>query len=536
MLASLVPHALVSSINSPFVSPLRNINGRSFGWREHRIRSRPLIMHTRAELGNRKLSIMGDPWHILGVPQNASTKDIKRAHRALVKRYHPDARTGRDALSHENSERFLAIQRAYEILMGKHEGKDVSGRSDSWDFHDWFWSFSMKRRWRRKKHRTSEADLGGMNEERQGHIPRTHWQQQLQGLKARAAAKKMRQRRRSANVQSSGAYESDETNSARNSDSTGYKESREHQHERIWRSYTKNARVSNVQDDSTTFDRRMTLDADAKYARKSSQRRWSGSDHGEHVSKAKDLSEHMEERRGRTNGLKATVSPLASEAVVNSFSVKERGNGAVEDGEKWSMEPVKGLDGTQKCKNMDSNDTVPIHEEQKYAAQVHKNNISTWKSIKTLINQAAHVMRDAKRQHDIAFEQHFENIKGHISATMRLHVEEEFRIDNFSLSALHLKVASQSKEDNKSDQEVISSEAVSPGTTSSCAKSGDGLKREEYQHHGQERHNTMYDEHDRKFANRTAVQERLSTQLVGLRRRAALRRSFELEEDELRNC
>ena len=35
--------------------------------------------------------MMGNPYEILGVSQNASDEDIKRAYRALSRKYHPDA-------------------------------------------------------------------------------------------------------------------------------------------------------------------------------------------------------------------------------------------------------------------------------------------------------------------------------------------------------------------------------------------------------------------------------------------------------------
>ena len=53
---------------------------------------------------------MIDPYATLGLPSGASLDEVKRAYRALAKRYHPDS-AGEAAMT-----RFLAIQAAYEAL------------------------------------------------------------------------------------------------------------------------------------------------------------------------------------------------------------------------------------------------------------------------------------------------------------------------------------------------------------------------------------------------------------------------------------
>ena len=58
------------------------------------------------------MSFSGDPFRVLGLPSGASEDEIKRAYRALAKRYHPDS-AGEAALP-----RFLAIQAAYDLLTG----------------------------------------------------------------------------------------------------------------------------------------------------------------------------------------------------------------------------------------------------------------------------------------------------------------------------------------------------------------------------------------------------------------------------------
>jgi molecular chaperone DnaJ len=55
---------------------------------------------------------MRDLYEVLGVPKTASAGDIKKAHRKLVRKHHPDANPGDTAAE----ERFKEIQGAYDIL------------------------------------------------------------------------------------------------------------------------------------------------------------------------------------------------------------------------------------------------------------------------------------------------------------------------------------------------------------------------------------------------------------------------------------
>src|SRR6476620_7234717 len=50
-----------------------------------------------------------DPYRELGITRGASEAEIKQAHRALARRFHPDASGG-------DTGRFLAVQEAYSLL------------------------------------------------------------------------------------------------------------------------------------------------------------------------------------------------------------------------------------------------------------------------------------------------------------------------------------------------------------------------------------------------------------------------------------
>jgi curved DNA-binding protein CbpA len=53
-----------------------------------------------------------DPYKALGLSRDASQEDIRKAHRKLVRKYHPDANPGDDSAE----QRFKKVQQAYEVL------------------------------------------------------------------------------------------------------------------------------------------------------------------------------------------------------------------------------------------------------------------------------------------------------------------------------------------------------------------------------------------------------------------------------------
>ena len=58
-----------------------------------------------------------DALAVLGLPADASEAQVRRRHRELVRKFHPDAQPNLgEAAQQEATERFRAIQRAYEVL------------------------------------------------------------------------------------------------------------------------------------------------------------------------------------------------------------------------------------------------------------------------------------------------------------------------------------------------------------------------------------------------------------------------------------
>lgn len=59
---------------------------------------------------------MTDPYHVLGVSQDASDEEIKKAYRALSRKYHPDANIN-NPLKEEAEVKFKEVQQAYQQIM-----------------------------------------------------------------------------------------------------------------------------------------------------------------------------------------------------------------------------------------------------------------------------------------------------------------------------------------------------------------------------------------------------------------------------------
>jgi curved DNA-binding protein CbpA len=65
-----------------------------------------------------------DLYKLLGVPRGATQDDIRKAHRKLVRKYHPDANPG----DHSSEEHFREVQSAYEVLSDPEKRRDYDKR------------------------------------------------------------------------------------------------------------------------------------------------------------------------------------------------------------------------------------------------------------------------------------------------------------------------------------------------------------------------------------------------------------------------
>ena len=188
-------------------------------------------------------SALRDPYATLGVSRGASEKEVKQAHRALVKKHHPDCAGAGGDPSHVAAH-FIRIQEAYELITGKR--KDVGGtpggsqQHGGWDFHDWFWAISMKRR-----HKRGGAGAAATEHEAAGAPPppeamRAQWKSQLGGLRQKAAAKRGQPRRQQQahSEAGSGSMTAGATSEAAGPSGSAAAAARES----VWRSTTKNAR------------------------------------------------------------------------------------------------------------------------------------------------------------------------------------------------------------------------------------------------------------------------------------------------------
>lgn len=102
-------------------------------WRylkNQKIKATPYRQYSKDDTSNRNTSdrqfrterqnAAHDPYTVLGIKQNASPEDIKKAYRQLAGKYHPDKVTHLGEEFKELAEkRFKEIQKAYQELMPK---------------------------------------------------------------------------------------------------------------------------------------------------------------------------------------------------------------------------------------------------------------------------------------------------------------------------------------------------------------------------------------------------------------------------------
>ena len=92
---------------------------------------------------------MKNPYEILGVPENASEEEIKKAYRSLSRKYHPDANIN-NPHKDEAEAKFKEVQQAYQQIMDERErgytsggGGSSSGSGSGYggSFYGGFWGF-----------------------------------------------------------------------------------------------------------------------------------------------------------------------------------------------------------------------------------------------------------------------------------------------------------------------------------------------------------------------------------------------------------
>lgn len=69
---------------------------------------------------------MSDPYQVLGVPRGATEEEIKKAYRALSRKYHPDANVNNPNKA-QAEEKFKEIQAAYQQVMKEKTGGYAGG-------------------------------------------------------------------------------------------------------------------------------------------------------------------------------------------------------------------------------------------------------------------------------------------------------------------------------------------------------------------------------------------------------------------------
>jgi hypothetical protein len=354
---------------------------------------------------------------------------------------------------------------AYEIIIGKRRGKEVEGRpSGGWDFHDWYWRFSMKRRG------GGAAEAGAPPPPPQA--LRDQWRQQLSGLKHKAASKRAAPPRAATEQARAGAA----TAAAPSS---------------VWRSTTKNARV-----------------------------------HQHAEQQAQQAAEKLHNAR-------AAVRPLHTHAAASSAPAPQpdpvMAHAAPPAAESQRQPPEGGaaapnVDGGAAGAAAAPGDQLQLH---------------------SLLHSAVHAVHDMRGRHEHAVHAHAQRVTSQIVALgeqlrARLHVHglrELLKVDGVGSGGGGDAAAPRAAQSGApggrgyagaafaaelhvqfGEAKRVLREAVAPGGASAAA-GGDGATAAETAAR-------TYDAHGRKFADRDHVQTRLTGQMAGMKRRAALKREL----------
>jgi molecular chaperone DnaJ len=100
-----------------------------------------------------------DYYQVLGVPRNASGKDIRKAYRRLARQHHPDVNPGDKAAE----ARFKEINAAYEVLSDAEKRRKYDRYGDQWQYADQIEQAQRQSGGRRSFGRGGTFDLGDMN-------------------------------------------------------------------------------------------------------------------------------------------------------------------------------------------------------------------------------------------------------------------------------------------------------------------------------------------------------------------------------------
>ena len=72
-----------------------------------------------------------DPYQVLGVSGNATDDEIKKAYRALSRKYHPDANINNPNKAQAEA-KFKELQQAYQLIMRERSGGGRAGQSGAY--------------------------------------------------------------------------------------------------------------------------------------------------------------------------------------------------------------------------------------------------------------------------------------------------------------------------------------------------------------------------------------------------------------------
>ena len=448
-------------------------------------------------------------------------------------KYHPDLQQGSDGVE----AKFLAIQEAYEILIGKRRGKEVDSTPAGWDLHDWYWKFSMNRR-------KGGASSAAPSPE----VLRHQWRQQMSGLKAKAAAKAAASRGRGtrhagSTIDPRGEKPRNPTEAAASS---------------VWRSTTKNARkVPNTHSQSTTTSAFSTASQQHQQLKAEAATVQASVSTAPAVTTASQASvqQLMEEPRVASVVSHSTedISFAAAAANAVSASAEEQPVGVSTGGfAPITSAVVDTMHTTTQVSSSSTSEPASETYDERHVAL----------GFRVLLTKAVHAVHDLRHRHETTVHAHAQRIHSHITIwsdkltrRLQLHAlqhlispEEQPKFSsplhpwrfigdrnfdspwNFSSSAtgsnspVHNGVPKEQDLHNLFEEAMhsmhssMNEQSVDPGNefVEACASSSS-------EGYG----NYTYDAHSRKFADKQHVRTRLSTQLSGLKRRAAMKREFD---------